>query len=102
MRLSARAADALLFGLVLLVVGWFHQGGGWNQNARFALVRAIVDGRTLFLDDWLVYGKEGTHGSLSRASLDRGNFERDGAPAALAWSGPAGRLVPIDAEAAAG
>jgi len=30
---------------------YFYQAGGWNQNSRFALVRAIVEERTLRIDD---------------------------------------------------
>ena len=39
MSRSARAAVALM---VLLPQLWIFQGGGWNQNSRFALARALV------------------------------------------------------------
>jgi len=44
---------ALLIGTVLLVsYAYFYQGGGWNQNSRFDLVRAMVEQRTLRIDDY--------------------------------------------------
>ncbi|HEY3121445.1 MAG TPA: hypothetical protein VGL15_12525 [Vicinamibacteria bacterium] len=42
---------ATLFG----VNAYFFQGGGWNQNARIAQVRAIVEGHTLAINDYLMY-----------------------------------------------
>jgi hypothetical protein len=29
---------------------YFYEGGGWNQNSRFDLVRAILDENTLSID----------------------------------------------------
>ena len=31
---------------------YFYQAGGWNQNSRFALVRAILEHHTLRIDDY--------------------------------------------------
>ena len=44
-----------LFAATFVSFAWFHPGGGWNQNARFAMVRAIVEGGTVAIDDYLVY-----------------------------------------------
>ena len=33
--------------LFVVAYGWFFQGGGWNQNSRFDVVRALVESRTL-------------------------------------------------------
>ena len=33
----------LLFTTAFIAFAYFHQGGGWNQNVRFAMVRAIVE-----------------------------------------------------------
>src|ERR1035441_10028711 len=42
---------ALLIGAVVLVAYvYFYQGGGWNQNSRFDLVRAMVELGTLRID----------------------------------------------------
>jgi hypothetical protein len=42
--------SAALFALVFCAYAYFYQAGGWNQNSRFDLVRALVDGRTASID----------------------------------------------------
>src|SRR5262249_62430349 len=37
---------------LFVTFAWFYQAGGWNQNSRFDLVRAIVDEGTLRIDDY--------------------------------------------------
>lgn len=44
---------AALFAMSLGVFAYFFQGGGWNQNSRFNLVRAIVEQRTIVVDDYV-------------------------------------------------
>ncbi len=39
-----------LFALVFGCYGYFYQAGGWNQNSRFDLTRAIVERGTLAID----------------------------------------------------
>jgi len=98
-----RRADALVFSLVLLGVGYFHQGGGWNQNSRFALVRSIVDDASFFIDSQLVYAKDPADPSrLLRIPAVRGNIERGAASQALAWRGSSGGLTAVDPAAAQG
>jgi hypothetical protein len=42
---------AVLLGLVtFLSFTYFYEGGGWNQNSRFDLLRAIVERHTLQID----------------------------------------------------
>ncbi len=42
---------AILLGLVaFLSFSYFYEGGGWNQNSRFDLLRAIVERHTLQID----------------------------------------------------
>ena len=45
-----RRPETALFALVLGAYAYFYQAGGWNQNARFDLVRAIVERGTLTID----------------------------------------------------
>lgn len=99
----SRRVEALVFALTLWGVAYFHQGGGWNQNVRFALVRAIVEEGKFAIDSFLVYGSalDGSEtGKLIRYPLQRAAFERDGARYALAWRDARGELVPVDPEAA--
>lgn len=50
-RLSLHWRAAVLVGLVsLLSFLYFYEGGGWNQNSRFDLLRAIVEKHTLQID----------------------------------------------------
>jgi hypothetical protein len=44
--------ETALFVLALGVYACFFQGGGWNANSRFDLVRAIVEEHTLVIDDY--------------------------------------------------
>jgi hypothetical protein len=44
----ARRSRHLILGLVMLAsYAYFYEGGGWNQNSRFDLVRAIIQRSTL-------------------------------------------------------
>ena len=43
---------ALLGVVTFLSFNYFYEGGGWNQNSRFDLVRAIVEEHTLRIDDY--------------------------------------------------
>ncbi|MFN2376692.1 MAG: hypothetical protein ABR538_09150 [Candidatus Binatia bacterium] len=105
MKLSraGHRAEILVFLLVLLSAGYFHQGGGWNQNSRFALVRAVVEDATFFIDDYLLYRRgdaSDANAPLIRTPIARGNFERDGREYALAWRARDGSLLPVDPSAA--
>jgi hypothetical protein len=42
--------SAAVFALALVTYAYFYQAGGWNQNVRFALVRALVEQHTARLD----------------------------------------------------
>ena len=80
-----RRIDLLLFSAVLLAYAWFHQGGGWSQNARFAMVRAIVEEATVAVDPYLIYRAGSAPGRLVRAEVTNGSFEAEGRRVALAW-----------------
>jgi hypothetical protein len=51
---------------------YFYQAGGWNQNSRFALVRAMTERNTLAID--------GFHESTGDRAVWRGHFYSDKAP----------------------
>ena len=46
-----------LFALLFASHAFFHQGGGWNQNVRYAQVRALAQGE-LAIDDQLFHDLE--------------------------------------------
>lgn len=45
-----RRPEAALFVLVLASYAYFYQAGGWNQNSRFDLTRALVEQGTARID----------------------------------------------------
>jgi hypothetical protein len=47
---SATDSRPLLFILLFVSFAYFYQAGGWNQNSRFDLVRAITNEHTLNID----------------------------------------------------
>ena len=65
---------AALFTLLFVSFAYFYQAGGWNQNSRFALVRAITNEHTLNIDPFS--NATGSGGAWE----DRATFA--GAPAA--------------------
>lgn len=81
-----RRDTLLLFLLCWGTFAWFHQGGGWNQNARFAEVRAIVEQGRLPIDDYMVY-TAGDGPVLHRETVTNGEFTRDGVTHLLSWGG---------------
>lgn len=44
-----------LFVLFFVTYGYFHQGGGWNQNSRFDQLRAIVENHQLEINHYIFY-----------------------------------------------
>src|SRR4051812_29157832 len=73
-----RAAAAIGSGL-LVAYAYFYQAGGWNQNSRFALVRAILQYGTLRIDDTMRFDGARVTGDVARY---RGHFYSDKAPGA--------------------
>src|SRR5262245_7054529 len=44
-----------LGALLFASYAYFYQAGGWNQNSRFALVRAILERHTLQIDAYQLH-----------------------------------------------
>jgi hypothetical protein len=66
------ARPRIIFVLLFVSYAYFYQAGGWNQNSRFALVRAITNQHTLNIDPF-------RHATGDKASFD-GHFYSDKAP----------------------
>ena len=49
--MTLRRPEAALVAMALGAYAYFFQGGGWNQNSRFNLVRASVEQGTIRVDD---------------------------------------------------
>ena len=82
--MPTRRLQLLLFALSFITFAWFHQGGGWNQNARFAEVRALVEEGRLAIDDYMVY-HPGEGRMLVRSRVERGEFTFEGRRHQLTW-----------------
>jgi hypothetical protein len=54
-RLSDRQSAVVLGVALFLSYAYFYQAGGWNQNSRFALVRAIIERHTLQIDAYSLH-----------------------------------------------
>ncbi|MBM3770651.1 MAG: hypothetical protein FJW27_05050 [Acidimicrobiia bacterium] len=61
-----------LFLLLFLSYAYFYQAGGWNQNSRFALVRAITNDWSLRIDAY--------QGNTGDKAFFEGHYYSDKAP----------------------
>jgi hypothetical protein len=93
---------ALLLGMVVfLSFSYFYEGGGWNQNSRFDLLRAIVERHTLQIDAY--------HENTGDKAHFRGHYYSEKAPGLVflavpfaVAARPALRVVGVDPESARG
>jgi hypothetical protein len=92
--IDVRTPSILVFAAVFVACAWFHQGGGWNQNARFAEVRAIVEQGRFAIDDFLVYRPAGDR--FTRVPIENGEVELNGMRLRLAWVDDDWRMAPIN------
>src|ERR1700751_4693414 len=99
---SFHRKTAALLGLVIFFSFiYFYEGGGWNQNSRFDLLRAIVERHTLQIDAY--------HENTQDKAHFRGHYYSDKAPGlvflavpfALA-ARPALRMLGVDPESPRG
>jgi hypothetical protein len=75
-----------LIALVLFVsYAYFYQAGGWNQNSRFDLVRAILDQHTLRIDRY--------HSNTEDKALFQGHYYSDKAPGVVLLAVPVVAVV---------
>jgi hypothetical protein len=88
----------LIFAIAFVVFAYFHQGGDWNSNARFAMVRALVEKGEFTIDSYLIYqrAKAGPSNELRRIQIRDAEFVADDQRNVLVWSDSQGRLVPIN------
>lgn len=70
---SSRWKAAVLLGAVSFITfAYFYEGGGWNQNSRFDVLRAIVERHTLQIDAY--------QGNTQDKAHFRGHYYSDKAP----------------------
>ena len=85
MKRLLRRPGAALFALVFVGYAYFYQAGGWNQNSRFDLTRAIVEHGTVAIDRY-----EKNTGDESRRD---GHIYCDKAPGVSLLAVPAWAIV---------
>jgi hypothetical protein len=109
-----RAAGWALAGVLLCTYAWFHHDGGFNQNSRFDLTRALVERHTIRIDayhgntldkavrDGHVYCDKPPGVSLlgvppyaAAFALERAAGADPDAPRPLAWAAWATRVVAV-------
>lgn len=83
-RATLRAA---IFGVVALSTLYFAQGGGWNQNSRYDLTRALVEDGSLRIDRF-------AHNTRDKSIRD-GHFYSDKAPGLSFAAAPIFALVHV-------
>src|SRR5581483_4231322 len=86
-----------LFALLFVAYAYFYQAGGWNQNTRYALVRAITNEHTFVIDPYQL--------STGDKAFDHGHYYSDKAPGLsltavpiVAIARPLARALGIDSE----
>lgn len=80
-----RRASFPLFALVFGTYAYFYQAGGWNQNSRFDLTRAMVEQHTLSIDAF--------HENTGDKAQRDGHWFTDKAPGLSALAVPAYAVV---------
>lgn len=70
--MTLRRERTVLFALLFVSFAYFYQAGGWNQNSRFALVRAITNEGTVNIDPF--------KNATGDKAMHDGHFYSDKAP----------------------
>ena len=83
-RLVKRRA-LLILAVTFVSYAYFYEGGGWNQNSRFDLVRAIVEQGTLRIDAY--------HENTQDKSFYQGHYYSDKAPGLVLLALPAAAIA---------
>jgi hypothetical protein len=87
--------ELLLFAACFFAFAYFNQGGGWNQNARFAEVRAMVEQGTFAIDDFLVFQRDEQRDDLLRLPVENAEYTLHGKRFHLCWVDMEWNLYPV-------
>ena len=93
-----RRIELLLFVGLWIAYASFHQGGGWNPNTRFAMVRSLAEAGELSTDRFLAYTQNDPSrrvDQLERVPIRNGRIRIESVEVALGWTDPEGGLVPL-------
>ena len=84
--LQSHRTAAAIAAVLFTAYAYFYQGGGWNQNTRFALVRSLLEHGTLRIDETFTYQGRPVSGDVARRE---GHLYSDKAPGASFTALPA-------------
>jgi hypothetical protein len=87
--------ELAIFIACFFAFAYFNQGGGWNQNARFAEVRAMVEEGRFAIDNFLIYRLDDASGDLVRIPVEDGEYTADGKRFRLSWVDMEWNLYPV-------
>ncbi len=87
--------EIAIFTACFFAFAYFNQGGGWNQNSRFAEVRAMVEQGRFAIDDYLIYRKNDAGTDLVRIPVTNAEFTSEGNRYRLAWVDMVWNLYPV-------
>ncbi len=90
-----RRLELLVFLATWFGFAYFNQGGGWNQNSRFAEIRAMVEEGRFAIDDFFVYRKGGEDGVLKRLPTHHAEYTEDGKRFRLCWVDGTWNFYPV-------
>lgn len=97
---SASRIEFLLFLATFFAFAYFNQGGGWNQNSRFAEVRAIVEEGRFPIDDFLIYRVDPPGNDLVRVPVRNTAYDFEGKHYRLAWVDMTYSMIPMNSAVA--
>lgn len=75
--------EAAIFLILLISYSYFHQGGGWTNNSRFAQIRSVVERRKFEINDYVIY--RFVHDVDGKLKLRRMAFPSDIKKEQIAW-----------------
>lgn len=91
----SRRLELLLFFACWFAFAYFNQGGGWNQNSRFAEIRAMAEEGRFPIDNFLVYQRTAGGDEIERLPVDHAEFTRNGERLHLCWVDGNWNLTPM-------
>jgi hypothetical protein len=91
-----RRLEFLLFLATFFAFAYFNQGGGWNQNSRFAEVRAMAEEGRFPIDDFLVYRRDPVNDDLVRVPVHNTAYDFEGKHYRLCWVDMTYSLIPMN------
>lgn len=95
-----RRLELLIFLATFFAFAYFNQGGGWNQNSRFAEIRAMAEEGRFAIDNFLVYRRDASSDDLVRVPVQNTAYDFEGKRYRLAWVDMTYTMIPMNPDVA--